>query len=170
MATHETFNLRPFWDEEFKELNYIKERFNDSVTLQKWQKDGFQGPFGGWMCDMRNTQPKWNQRFIDYFTALGWKNIGTSYYRMDTGSILPTHIDTYQRYIELYNLRGEENKIRRAVVFLEDWHNGHYAECQEKAYTHWSAGFTITWPWDAPHLAANLGTTSRYTLQITGHV
>lgn len=170
MATHEWFNIAPFWNDEYKHLTYTKEKFNDPVTEIVWQDAGFRGPFGGWMCDMRNTQPSWNEQFIDFFTTLGWQDIGTSYYRMDPGSSLPEHIDTYKKYIELFDLKGQESKIRRAVIFLEPWQSGHYAECNGVPYTDWIAGFTLIWSWDAPHIAANLGMTPRYTLQITGHI
>jgi hypothetical protein len=170
MATHEWFNIAPFWDDEYKHLTYTKEKFNDPVTEIAWQDAGFRGPFGGWMCDMRNTQPSWNTQFIDFFITLGWQNIGTSYYRMDPGSSLPEHVDTYKKYIELFNLNGHESTIRRAVVFLEPWQSGHYAECDRVPYTDWIAGFTLIWSWNAPHIATNMGMTPRYTLQITGHV
>jgi hypothetical protein len=170
MATHEWFNIAPFWNDEYKHLTYTKEKFNDPVTEIVWQDAGFRGPFGGWMCDMRNTQPSWNEQFIDFFTTLGWQDIGTSYYRMDPGSSLPEHIDTYKKYIELFDLKGQESKIRRAVIFLDPWQSGHYAECNGVPYTDWIAGFTLIWSWDAPHIAANLGMTPRYTLQITGHI
>ena len=170
MATHEWFNIAPFWNDEYKHLTYTKEKFNDPVTEIVWQDAGFRGPFGGWMCDMRNTQPSWNEQFIDFFTTLGWQDIGTSYYRMDPGSSLPEHIDTYKKYIELFDLKGQESKIRRAGIFLDPWQSGHYAECDGVPYTDWIAGFTLIWSWDAPHIAANLGMTPRYTLQITGHI
>lgn len=170
MVTHEWFNIAPFWDDEYKTLDYKKEKFNDTGTQIIWEDAGFRGPFGGHMCDMRYPQPSWNSKFVDFFSSLGWQDIGTSYYRMDPGSSLPWHVDTYQRYVELYRLQGKENTIRRAVVFLEPWQSGHYAECDNVPYTNWIAGFTITWVWDTPHIAANMGMTSRYTLQITGHV
>jgi hypothetical protein len=170
MVTQESFNIAPFWDDEYKNLYYTKEKFNDPVTQIAWEDAGFRGPFGGWMCDMRQPQPSWNKKFIDFFTILGWQNIGTSYYRMDPGSSLPEHIDTYKKYIELFDLRGKENTIRRAVVFLEPWQSGHYAECDGVPYTDWIAGFTILWNWNAPHMAANMGMKPRYTLQVTGHV
>jgi hypothetical protein len=167
MATHDWFNISPFWDEEYKQLDYQKEKFNDPLTVIGWQDAGFCGPFGGWMCDMRRVQPSWNQKFIDFFSD--WQDIGTSYYRMDPGNSLPTHVDTYRRYIELFGLEGQESTIRRAVVFLEPWQSGHYAECNNQGYANWVAGFTLVWDWDSPHMAANFGTTPRYTLQITGH-
>lgn len=171
MATHDSFNIAKFWDNEFKSLNYIKEKFNDPVSEIKWSDAGFRGPFGGWMCDMRSPQPSWNDQFIEFFrTYEHWKNIGTSYYRMDPGSSLPDHVDTYRKYIELYNLKGQEHKIRRAVIFLEDRKPGHFAECDGVGYASWIAGFTLVWNWDSPHGAYNMGFEPRYTLQITGHV
>lgn len=170
MATHETFNINPFWDDEYKLLDYKKEQFNDPATMIEWEDLGFRGPFGGHMCDMRSKQPSWNNKFIDFFASRGWKNIGTSYYRMDAGSMLPVHVDTFKKYINLFNLEGKEHTIRRAVVFLDDWQSGHYAECNGIPYVNWIKGFSIQWTWDSPHIATNMGITPRYTLQITGHL
>jgi hypothetical protein len=119
---------------------------------------------------MRSQQPSWNQTFVDIYTEMGWKDIGTSYYRMTTGTILPVHSDLYVRYVQLFNLQGQEHRIRRVIVFLEDWKSGHYFEGAEKPVTQWHAGDAIEWVYDTPHMAANLGLEPRYTLQITGWV
>lgn len=166
----QTANIDPFWDDEYKHLNYSVESFNNPLDTESWLKAGYLSNFTGAMCDMRHAQPTWNQRFIDHFTAMGWHNIGTSYYRMDTCTILPVHKDTYQRYIELFDLQGREHTIRRAIVFLEDWASGHYLELKGIPVVGWRRGFTVIWAYDAPHMAANLGLTPRYTLQITGHL
>jgi hypothetical protein len=163
-------HINKFWDDEYKNLNYIREPFNDADSLAQWTTQGYTGPFTGAMCDMRYPQPSWNQRFIDYFSAKGWKDIGTSYYRMDTSTILPVHSDLYTRYIELFDLKGREHWIHRAIVFLEDWQSGHYIEVDGEAVTNWRAGDTFAWRYDAPHMAANIGLLPRYTLQITGHL
>jgi hypothetical protein len=89
---------------------------------------------------------------------------------MSTGTILPTHGDLYLRYVDLFNLKGQEQRIRRAIVFLEDWKPGHYFEGNNDAKVNWRAGDVVEWCYDAPHLAANLGLEPRYTLQITGWV
>jgi hypothetical protein len=47
MATHDWFNIPTFWDDEYKQLDYQKEEFNDPLTVIKWQDAGFRGPFGG---------------------------------------------------------------------------------------------------------------------------
>jgi hypothetical protein len=164
------YQLYPFWDEEYKTLNYINETFNDSESETRWLAQGYTGRFTGDMCDMRAPQPTWNQRFIDIFAGLGWKDIGTSYYRMSTGTVLPTHKDLYKKYVEMFNLKGREHTIRRAIVLLEEWKSGHCLEIEGRPITDWKAGTVIEWTYNTPHLAANIGLEPRYTLQITGHV
>jgi hypothetical protein len=164
------YQLHPFWDDAYLRLDYVNETFNDQTQLAYWMSQGFADKFTGDMCDMRSPQPNWNQRFIDLFARQGWKDIGTSYYRMGSGTILPTHQDLYSKYISLFGLKGCEHTIRRAVVFLEDWQPGHYAEYLDRPFINWKAGAVVEWIYDTPHLAANMGTTPRYTLQITGHV
>ena len=172
MVTHEIikYQIEKFWDNEFKQLTYINEPFNDFAQLLTWNGQGYANKFTGDMCDMCRPQPSWNQQFIDFYTDLGWQDIGTSYYRMGSGTILPTHKDLYKKYIELFNLQGQEHTIRRAVVFLEDWRPGHYAEYLDEPFVKWSAGAAVEWHYDTPHMAANMGLAPRYTLQITGHV
>lgn len=167
MITH--YNIKQFWDDEFKQLNYINEPFNDDPNVARWLELGYPNKFTGDMCDMRDPQPSWNHVFIKIYEEMGWKDIGTSYYRMGPGTILPTHSDLYLKYIDLHNLHGRELSIMRAVVFLEDWKPGHYAEYRDKPFTNWRAGATVEWQYDEPHMAANMGTEPRYTLQITGH-
>lgn len=172
MATHEIIKywLEVFWDDEFRYLDYINEPFNDTVARDQWINAGYPNRFTGDMCDMRGRQPSWNQRFIDIFANMGWKNIGTSYYRMNTGTVLPTHGDLYVKYIQLHNLQGQEHRIRRAIVFLEDWKSGHYFEGMGTPCTNWTAGQVMEWSYNTPHMAANIGPEPRYTLQITGHL
>ena len=172
MATPEVSKLHigKFWDDEYKNLNYVREPFNDPVSVNTWVTQGYWGSFTGLMCDMRTPQPSWNQQFVDIFAARGWKDIGTSYYKMDTGTVLPDHRDLYTRYVELFNLSGLEHTIHRAIVFLEDWQSGHYAEYDHEPFVGWRAGDCMTWCNDTPHLAANIGLLPRYTLQITGHI
>jgi hypothetical protein len=164
------YSIPKFWDDKFKALTYVNEQFNDTVSIERWTAQGYANRFTGDMCDMRSPQPSWNERFLNIYTELGWKDIGTSYYRMGTGTILPTHGDLYLRYVDLFNLQGKEQRIRRAIVFLENWKPGHYFEGNNVAKTGWQAGDVVEWCYDAPHMAANLGLDPRYTLQITGWV
>ena len=162
------YHIPKFWDDEFKQLTYVNETFNDVESIERWTLQGYSNRFTGDMCDMRSPQPTWNDRFVNIYRELGWKDIGTSYYRMGTGTVLPTHGDLYLRYIELFKLQGQEHRIRRAIVFLADWKPGHYSEAGDVAKVNWRAGDAIEWSYDAPHMAANIGLEPRYTLQITG--
>lgn len=170
MAIHAKYKIPKFWGIEYKLLDYSTEEFNDPESVRIWRHQGYTGPFTGAMCDMRKQQPTWNDKFIEIYQEMGWKDIGTSYYRMDTGTVLPTHSDLYAKYVKLYNLQGQEQRIRRAVVFLEDWQPGHYSEINGMGLVHWDAGTVLEWDYDTPHAAANIGIAPRYTLQITGWV
>jgi hypothetical protein len=172
MATQEysRYHTGAVWDEEYRDLEYIQEPFNDLAQLATWQAQGYQNVQTGYMCDMRSPQPVWNPYIVKFFEQRGWKDIGTSYYRMGPGVILPTHRDLYSRYVDIYKLQDQEHNIRRAIVFLEAWKSGHYLEVCGEPITGWTAGDIVEWSYDAPHLAANMGTEYRYTLQITGHV
>ena len=164
------YKIPVFWDNEYTRLDYTQEMFNDLDSVANWIDQGFYPKFTGHMCDMSKLQPKWNDKFINIYREMGWQDIGTSYYRMDTGTVLPQHQDKYVKYIKLFNLEGEEHTIRRAIVFLEEWSSGHYSECAGEPYVNWHAGDVIEWQYDTPHMAANLGLKPRYTLQITGHI
>jgi hypothetical protein len=171
MATLAAFkyHVTKFWDDEFKNLDYISEPFNDPASVNLWMSQGYHDKFCGELCDMRHELPKWADKFINIYTELGWKDIGLAFYRMGTGTVLPVHSDLYKRYIEVFDLQGQEHTIKRAIVLLEDWKSGHYLEVNNVPYTNWRAGDTVEWVYSTPHMAANIGLEDRYTLQITGH-
>ena len=56
MVTHEIlkYHIPKFWDDEFKQLNYINETFNDIESLDRWTALGYANKFTGDMCDMRS--------------------------------------------------------------------------------------------------------------------
>ena len=164
------YNLEVFWNDEFKHLEYINEPFNDPVSVNQWISQGYQSKITGDLCDMRHRLPSWNHKFVELYEAQGWKDIGLAYYRMPTGTVMPVHQDLYKRYIEVFDLQGQEQSIRRALVLLENWKSGHYLEVMGVPTVDWQAGAVVEWPYDTPHMAANIGLEPRYTLQITGHI
>lgn len=172
MATHVTikYKLPVFWDDEFKRLDYIQEPFNDPITVDRWMLQGYQSKICGDLCDMRHRLPTWTDKIIEIYKAQGWKDIGLAFYRMPTGTVMPVHNDLYKRYIELFDLTGKEQTIRRALLLLEDWKPGHYLEVEGEPFVNWQAGQVVEWVYDAPHMAANIGLQDRYSLQITGHI
>ena len=164
------YHIERFWDDEFKTLDYIHEPFNDPASVALWNSQGYTSKICGDLCDMRHHLPAWANKFVEMYEAHGWKDIGLAFYRMSTDTVMPVHQDLYKRYIELFNLQGQETSIRRALLLLEVWQPGHYLEVNSKPYVAWKAGDTVEWVYDAPHMAANIGLEDRYTLQITGHI
>jgi hypothetical protein len=171
METHgfNRYRIVPFWDDSYKDLPYIQKPFNDQTSVDKWMNMGFQPKITGDLADMSGRQPSWNDKIIQYFTNLGWKDIGTAYYRMTSGTVMPTHQDKYVTYIDKFYLGGNEKSIRRAIIFLEDWKPGHYFDIIGEPILKWNAGDVVEWNYDTPHTAANIGYEDRYTLQVTGH-
>jgi hypothetical protein len=164
------YQLYPFWDNEYKTLDYINEPFNDPISVNQWISQGYQSKICGDLCDMRHRLPSWNHKFVELYESQGWKDVGIAYYRMHTGTVMPVHSDLYKRYVEVFNLQGREHTICRALVFLEDWKPGHYLEVRGIPIVDWRAGTVVEWKYDTPHMAANIGIEPRYTLQITGHI
>ena len=151
------------WSGAYKNLTYINEPFNDPVSLKEWRDLGYtQTKFTGDMYDMRQEEPKWMFAITEAFP---WRHFSWSVYRMNPGTTLPMHGDTYARFREVHNWTGD---IHRAVVYMEDWQSGHISEIEDTVITGWKAGDYIVWKNDTQHLAANVGKTSRYTLQVTG--
>lgn len=115
---------------------------------------------------------------LDIYEKLQLKNAYANVNRIDPGNILPWHFDTYQRLsidsskrnIDLTSLSESTRNanIKRYLVFLDDWHWGHFFEIGNAVFTHWKSGDVITWEPMRYHLAANCGIKSRYTLSVTG--
>lgn len=156
--------IEPFWKDLHRYLDYQREPFNCDTDIDLWRKQGYsQEYFTGVMYDMKRSLADWIDPFFSVFEG---KNIGVSFYRMDTCNILPYHRDTYKYYRTLFNIK-DLSIIRRAVIFLEDWKPGHIFEIENIPITNWKAGEWVLWENDSPHMAANLGLEPRYTAQIT---
>jgi hypothetical protein len=87
--------------------------------------------------------------------------------KFEPGHISPMHIDQYPYYSQLHNLQ-DDNEIVRVIIFMQDWKNGHYLEVEDTGITNWKAGDWVAWDLNTPHIAANIGLTDRYTMQLTG--
>lgn len=161
------FRLSNVWWDGHENLSYINEQFNDPKSLEWWRSLGYtQTKFTGDMYDMRFEEPSWMKKFREY---IPWKHFSWSIYRMTPGCALPRHSDLYVRFRNLHGIT-DSSKIRRAVVFLDDWQSGHYFDVDDTPISQWKAGDGVIWENDVPHSAANVGVTNRYTLQITGVV
>ena len=160
-------HVDPWWGLRHRDLAYINEPFNDPTSLAEWRRLGFsQSRFTGDMYDMRNNEPVWVDSFRSIFP---FERFSWSFYRMTPGCVLPAHRDTYDRFRLIHGLETTDSVVR-AIVFLEDWSSGHYMEMNGTPFTGWRAGDWVSWHDDFLHLAANMGRTDRYTLQLTGTV
>jgi len=170
MATHVNSSwgrchFDTWWGHEHRELNYLHEPFNDPATQRKWWALGFENQrFTGDLYDMRFIEPQFVAGFRD---RVSLKHFSWSVYRMTPGTVLPGHGDTYGKFCEIYSVTDIDT-IKRYVVFLEQWQSGHYFEIDGTPVTQWQAGDAVWWTGATPHIAANIGTANRYTLQLTG--
>lgn len=156
--------IEPFWGIEHRFLNYQREPFNCVEDVNQWRSQGYsQTHFTGSMYDMKNIMPKWCDKFFELFDG---KNIGLSFYKMETCNILPHHRDTYNLYKKIFAI-SDNSSIYRAIIFLEDWKPGHIFEIENTSISGWQAGEYVLWQYDAEHMAANLGLEPRYTAQVT---
>lgn len=158
-------HINPWWGISHRDLEWIGEPFNDPTAIRAWREIGFwQERFHGDMYDMRFQEPSWIDPFRQHFS---WEQFSWSVYKMTPGRILPEHADTYVRFRRIHNI-SDVNDIWRAVVFLEDWQQGHYLDISKTPIVGWRAGDVVAWQGETLHTAANVGMTDRYTLQITG--
>ena len=105
--------------------------------------------------------------FLDRFGFL--KNTMMCVQKMLPGMILPTHADKFD-YFKKTHVVDDADRIMRIIMFLEPWQPGHISEVDGQPNTLWKAGDWVCWFNKTPHMAANIGQTDRYTLQITGMV
>ena len=158
-------HITPVWTDEHVHFPYVKQPIKQS-EIQVWKQKGYyHESFSGGMYDSRNPMPDW----VDYVAnKIGLTNTGYVFYKMDTLDIMPTHTDHFETYERVFGV--ERDNTYRALVFMEDWKPGHYFEVAGVGKTNWLAGEYAIWHADTPHAASNIGSDSRYTLQITGEL
>ena len=147
--------IKPFWDDEYKHLEYKKMPFNNKYDVSNWREKGYtqdEKYFTGQMCNHNEKQPSWNETFISWARYQhGLHNIGCCYYRMVTNEILPVHEDDYKLYREKFKVKLSE--CYRILVFLEDWKSGHYFEFNNQPIVNWKRGDYFIWSGKVPHMA-----------------
>ena len=159
------------WDiRDFLLLPWKRKPFNDEEQMARWREMGFtHDNFAGELIDASKPGllPTWCWELAYKEFDYEKETLGVSMFCMKPGDIIPEHQDTYAKYRQIHNIE-DPSVIWRSLVMLDDWDSGHYLEIDGVPEVNWRAGNTFTWNNDAPHIAANLGTTPRYTLQITG--
>lgn len=158
-------HVEPWWDDSFKQLNYVYPELTNTYDVEQWDKMGYSGfHYGGAIVNMQQHQPADSHKFMQIFD---WDAQAVQYFLLNTMDAVPPHQDGYPGYSKRNSVTVPET-IHRAVIFLEDWKSGHYFEIADYPIIQWKAGDWVSWQYDAPHFAANIGVEPRYTLQITG--
>jgi hypothetical protein len=84
------------------------------------------------------------------------------------GMVLPWHVDDYPTYSKNMKIT-DKNDIVRIIVFLHDSLPGQQLWVEDRLCSG-PAGSWFSWTGQTKHMAANLGETDRYVIQLTGHV
>ena len=82
------------------------------------------------------------------------------------GNVMPWHQDQFF-YFKRQN-PGQDQYVVRFIVFQTDWQNGHLLQAGNSFVSHWTAGDILLWYPDRWHLSANVGTTDKWTFNVTG--
>jgi UDPglucose 6-dehydrogenase len=164
-ACHPRDNIALRWLAQEYDLGYdMFDTIMHAREIQAKNVANAQNKFTGDLYGMPNETPDFVKQFENTFK---WKNFSWQLYRMMPGTILPSHKDTYAKFRQINGI-VDPNTIWRAVVFLENWQSGHYFEIDSTNLSYWKKGDYVVWQNSVGHIAANIGETPRYTLQITG--
>ena len=93
--------------------------------------------------------------------------------KQSPGQCLPWHFDTFKRQTDTVvddygdSIFGKED-FKRYVVFLEDWHWGHFLQFGNSVLYQWKAGDIYCTNYGMYHLSYNGGLVSKYTMNVTG--
>jgi hypothetical protein len=80
------------------------------------------------------------------------------------GNTIPIHQDKFYKLRTKYNV--DVSQCIRFLVFLEDWHLGHYIEFDTQLITKWRKGDVWMFNHESPHCAANASHKNFYSCQI----
>jgi hypothetical protein len=112
---------------------------------------------------------------IDFSARPIFKEIGCNktfhsfnFMRIPAGMIIPWHCDTYAYFVKKFDIAPEEiTRVKRAIVFMEDWSFGQTAQFGRSALCHWEAGDVYSWDHAAWHGVANFGSKPITVMQVT---
>lgn len=163
----------------------IKKGYYDLNLIDNFHKNIdykiHENPTSGFLCTDLEDNNRYNKENINVYISrdipieiksffqknFSWLyNHEFSVQLMKPGMILPIHSDRYSFYKAKYKV--EIDDIERVIVFLDNWSIGHLLHIDNIQVQEWIIGDWVSWQGNRPHLAANLGHTNRYTLQITG--
>lgn len=162
-------NIKIDWGTKHHDLSYIEEPFKNDQLIDEWKAADL---------DLSKLNPglhqlkqpyNWMKCVTDTIEQLPIKDPAYCIHQFKPGSWLPTHSDLYGYYKRNNNVNNISDIIR-IIVFLDDAVPGQILIVDDKVYNDYKKGDVAHWYGTTPHLAANLSTSNRYTLQITGHL
>lgn len=162
-------HIEPCWSMcEVSQLYYFAEPFNDHDTVAHWNQLYGQSFGVGQQADYRSRQLGCVDQMVSSVTEqIGQLEcVGTSFYCMQPGDILPHHRDSYSSYCAYHRVRPQQ--VTRVIVFVNDWRPGFVFEVDGEPIVKYQQGDFVAWHYNTEHMAGNLGREPRYTLQITG--
>ena len=115
-------------------------------------------------------EPKLEFDITEIITQIGCsaKEYGYNFLKLPAGRMIPWHCDTYAYCVKKYSVADEEIiRIKRAVIFMQDWSVGQIIQVGKSMLSDWKAGDMYTWDHEAWHGAANFGTEDLIIMQVT---
>jgi hypothetical protein len=162
----QTFHIDPKWNiKDYKNLDYILANHYDPDVMNECKKSGHPmeriNVYKYHDCKLMPESIKYvKEKFNCY------DNVSVAINLFKPAQYLPYHIDNYQKYIEIYNVKLES--IIRGIVMLEDSCPGQIIHIQDDCFCKWNAGDCFFWNYNVPHTFYNFSTKNRYSIQITG--
>ena len=163
-------NIKIDWGDKHKTLNYKFEDLNTGVTVPKeWNVGNSRKIFQNLEIGIhRFDHPyEWMNCVTQEIEKLSLTSVFYCVHCLTPGNFLPRHSDTFEYYAKANNV-VDINRIVRIIIFLDDAEPGQFLHVDNEYYTDYKKGDVAYWTGGTPHLAANLSTVNRYTMQITG--
>jgi hypothetical protein len=158
------------WVDNHKNLEYHSEYFKDQDLLNNWCKGGIKKTQTKIYLHQIDQPYSWMNNIVTQVNnVFNLADCSYAFHKITPGNFLPMHSDRFDFFKERFSV-VDINNIRRIIIFLDKGHDGHLLIVNNQCYINWKKGDYVCWSGSDPHLAANLGTHDRYTLQITGVV
>ncbi len=160
------FNIS--WVDNHRYLEYNLDYLKDDLFLSTWETAGIEKNQTKIFLHQIPKPYDWMKDVVDQVSNhYRLTHLSFSFHKITPGNFLAMHSDKYGLFRQKFKI-DEVNRIQRTIVFLEDADDGHILIVGDTSYINWKKGDSVSWTGEEKHLAANLGLTDRYTLQITG--
>ena len=107
-----------------------------------------------------------DKEWFDLFKPSNADKVGYLFTKLESGHIVPPHKDHFNNFARFHKVE-DLSTIKRRLVFIEDWKQGHYFEVSGESIVGWKAGEYVEWRESDEHLGGNFGVDPRYIVQIT---